>query len=266
MKNRPQYAVASVDSALRLALLLRQEGPLRISEAAERLGVARSTAHRLLAMLVYRDFAEQLPDKTYAAGRVLRSGPPAASRVTALRTAALRHLKTLTERTGETSYLQVLVGREIRFVATVECNQVLKVGDREGRLLPARYASGGKALLAALPEREVIALFSDSSAKPSAELAVLLRELKGIRTHGFAINNQQTEAGVTAIGKVIRVRTGEPVAALSLAMPSIRFKPRAVRHLVSAISDAIVQIEQDIADLLPTDIEIPLYRLIGGES
>ena len=55
MKNAPSYSIASVDSALQLATALQVEGSLSVSEAAERLGVARSTAHRLLAMLVYRD-------------------------------------------------------------------------------------------------------------------------------------------------------------------------------------------------------------------
>jgi len=61
VKNKPTYSIDSVDHALRLAGLLQQEGPLRVADAAERLGVARSTAHRLLAMLVYRDFAVQMP-------------------------------------------------------------------------------------------------------------------------------------------------------------------------------------------------------------
>ena len=68
MKNQPVYSIDSVDHALHLAAVLQQEGSLRVFEAAERLGVARSTAHRLLAMLVYRDFAEQGPDRRYLAG------------------------------------------------------------------------------------------------------------------------------------------------------------------------------------------------------
>ena len=52
MKNRPAYAIASVDAALLLATLLQQEGPMRVTDAAERLGVSASTAHRLLGMLV----------------------------------------------------------------------------------------------------------------------------------------------------------------------------------------------------------------------
>ena len=71
LKTPPPYAIASVDHALRPAVMLQLEGGLTVSEVAERLGVARSTAHRLLAMLVYRDFAVQDEDRSYRAGPVL---------------------------------------------------------------------------------------------------------------------------------------------------------------------------------------------------
>ena len=49
MKTPPAYAVTSVDHALRLAVVLQVEGPLTVSAAADRLGVARSTVRAALA-------------------------------------------------------------------------------------------------------------------------------------------------------------------------------------------------------------------------
>jgi len=94
VKNKPAYGIESVDHALRLAVLLQQEGPLRLTDAAQRLGVARSTAHRLLAMLVYRDFAEQDEQRRYVAGPVVRS-PEAPEPVADLRRVAVPHLMTI---------------------------------------------------------------------------------------------------------------------------------------------------------------------------
>src|SRR2546423_895000 len=71
MKNKPPYALQSVDHALQLVQILRDNGSLRISEAAQELGTARSTAHRLLAMLVYRDFAVQDEARNYLPGPAL---------------------------------------------------------------------------------------------------------------------------------------------------------------------------------------------------
>ena len=57
MKRPPAYAIRSVDNALRLAVILQMEGAISVADAADRLGVAGSTAHRLLQTLVYRDYA-----------------------------------------------------------------------------------------------------------------------------------------------------------------------------------------------------------------
>ena len=220
MKNKPSYSISSVDHALHLAALLQQEGPLRVTDAANQIGVAPSTAHRLLATLVYRDFAERLPDRRYGPGKMLRPAVTSEAPVAQLRRICLPHLRELVEETGETVSLVVMAGTETRFIATIESSRVLRVGDRMGRALPARLASGGKAMLALLPPKEVAALYRDDA---SVEIPRLRRELALIRKRGFAINDQRTETGVTAIGVAVRDDTGHPVAAVALAMPTVRF-------------------------------------------
>lgn len=59
--DRPQYLIASVDSALRLILLLDEAPDIRLGGIARRLGVAPSTAHRLLSTPMWRGFIRQDP-------------------------------------------------------------------------------------------------------------------------------------------------------------------------------------------------------------
>ncbi|MDL5155634.1 IclR family transcriptional regulator [Actinomycetospora termitidis] len=219
MQNEPVYRIRSVDHALHLAAILAQEGSLSPSEAAERLGVARSTAHRLLTMLVYRGFAEQDPDRRYRAGPVLR-GARASEPVAELRRIALPHLRALTETVAETTNAMVVDGEDVRFVASVECTHVLRVGEREGRVLPAHLVSGGRAVLAGLPEDEVRARYSRPDS-PVTDLDALLRDLRRFRRQGFAVNDGRTEEGLTAIGVAV---PGPAGAALSIALPTARFR------------------------------------------
>lgn len=244
MKNKPAYSIDSVDHALRLAVLLQQEGPLGVSEAAERIGVARSTAHRLLAMLVYRDFAEQDADRRYGAGPVLRS-LTGAEPVAPLRVLALPHLRSLVDRTGETANLTVPLGNQIRFVATVECGHILRVGDREGRVLPAHLASGGRALLARLSRAEIEARYTGGDAG-EVDLDALDKVLRQTRRQGFAINNQDTETGVTAIGYAIDGPARPAIAAFSLAMPTARYMRTRLPEYVAALRDAVRAVERDL--------------------
>ena len=243
MKNRPAYAIASVDSALLLATLLQQEGAMRVTDAAARLGVSVSTAHRLLGMLVYRDFAEQLPDRSYAAGAVLRRGRLQQAPVTRLRDVALPHLRTLVDEVGETANAMVLAGTDVRFVATVQSEQVLRVGDRTGRTLPAHLSSGGKAVLATLDDERRTAVLESLDA---AEAAALERELRVIRRRGYAVNDQATEPGLIAVGVAVPPAGGVTGAALSLAAPSARYSRDRSPVWAGALADAARAVARDL--------------------
>jgi IclR family acetate operon transcriptional repressor len=243
VKNKPPYAIASVDAALLLATLLQQEGPMRVTDAAERLGVSGSTAHRLLGMLVYRDFAEQLPDRRYGPGPLMRGGPLPQEPVARLREAALPHLHRLVDELGETVNLMVLAGADVRFVATVECGHVLRVGDRTGRTLPAHLSSGGKAMLAGLPPAELDVVLGDLDVEAVRRLE---RELRTVRRRGFAVNDQATEAGLTAVGVAVPAGADLPAAALSLAMPSVRYSRDRLPEWGTALAAAAAAIGRDL--------------------
>ncbi|MFI6299984.1 IclR family transcriptional regulator [Nonomuraea sp. NPDC050790] len=244
MKNKPPYAIDSVDHALLLAQTLQQEGRLRVTDAAERLGVSNSTAHRLLAMLVYRDFAERTADRRYVPGRMLRPTQRSEAPLALLRHVTLPHLRALTDRLGESTNLVVLVGTEVRFVSTIECTRPLRVGDRVGQALPAHLASGGKVLLAAAPPGELDALYDGAV---EVDLPRLRRELTLVRKRGFAVNDQLTETGVTAIGAGVRDVAGRTVAAISLAMPTVRFDRDRLAGWVTELSTTAALIERDFA-------------------
>jgi len=243
VKNKPAYGIASVDSALLLASLLQQEGAMRVTDVAARLGVSVSTAHRLLGMLVYRDFAEQLPDRRYAAGPVLRRGPVQQASVIRLRDVALPHLRRLVDAVGETANVMVLAGSDVRFVATVEGDQVLRVGDRTGRTLPAHLSSGGKAVLATFDEAQLVAVLEPLDDVTSMKVQ---RELRTVRRRGFAVNDQDTEAGLTAVGVAVPPAGGFTGAALSLAAPTARYSRDRLPVWGTALAETAVAIAREL--------------------
>ena len=244
VKNRPAYAIASVDSALLLATLLQQEGAMRVTDVAARLGVSVSTAHRLLGMLVYRDFAEQLPDRRYAPRPVLRRRPVHQASVATLRDVALPHLRKLVEAVGETANVLVLAGPDVRFVATGESDQVLRVGDRTGRTLPAHLSSGGKAVLATLHGEQLAPFLAPLGEVASARLE---RELRTVRRRGFAVNDQETEAGLTAVGVAVPPAGGFSGAALSVAAPTVRYSTDRLPGWATRLADAAAAIARDLS-------------------
>ncbi|MEO3754805.1 IclR family transcriptional regulator [Streptomyces sp. B6B3] len=255
----PPYSLGSVDNALRLIRALDEHGELRVYEAAELLGVARSTAHRLLSTLAFRGFAEQRDGShVYRPGPALaEAGLRAISRLD-LRQVARPQLRTLSEETGETVHLVVLEGNGARFVDGVESTQPLRVGLRIGMVLPAHATAAGKAILAALPPEQVRDLYPRGvqalTGRTLRTLEDIQRHLTGVARAGHATNHRESADDVAAVGVVIRNPARAPVAALAVAAPAERLQPAripliAIRmHRTShAITDAMTP------PLAPTD-------------
>jgi DNA-binding IclR family transcriptional regulator len=225
IQQKPPYPIESVDNALRILQMMRDEGEVRITDVAAALGVAPSTAHRLMAMLIYRGFAIRDDSRHYSAGPALGASAIGSSWTRTLRVAVEPTLEILSSRLDETVNLIVRVGISARFLTSIESSTLLRVGDRTGSVLPARSASGGKVLLAFEPLAQLERLYRGKSAELSgdalndADFALLVADMAAIRRRGYAINREETETGVGAIGIPVLTPAGAPIASFSVAAP-----------------------------------------------
>lgn len=251
-KAKPSYAIASVDHALRVATMLQLEGAMTVTEVAARLGVARSTAHRILAMLVYRDFAVQLGDLSYAAGPVLELSAYSPSHAARIREVGLPHLTHLANRHRETVHLVIRTGATIRFILSVESNQMLRVGTREGMVLPAHHTAGGLLLLSELSNADLAELYAGEHAfnevGRDVDLAALHRDVARVRKVGFAVNVGRAEQGIVAVGVPIRSRDGSMVAGMSMSLPIVRYDRNRLDRYVGVLRAAAARFETDLSD------------------
>ena len=251
----PAYRLSSVDHALELLLLFRSRPSLRVSEVADELSVARSTAHRLLGMLVYWQFAVQDP-----ATRAYRPGPRlveiglAAVGALDLRTRMRPYLTDVAARTGETVSLLVLEGDTVHFIDSIESQRTVRVGSRFDARMPAHATSAGKAMLAELDVAEVLAIY------PHEKLAVvtehtlttrtqLLAALDRVRAVGFAINLEESETGLGAVGMAVLGADGRPAAGFTVAGPMQRMTPGYVGALAAALHDGVAAATAELLQL-----------------
>lgn len=243
--------LSSVDNALRLLQLIGERQALRVAEAADLLGVARSTAHRLLGALRRRDFVLQdRPNGAYRPGPALNAiGLAAISRID-IRRIARPVLEELRDRTQETASLAILEGTSVRFVDCVESVRSVRVGNRTGVVRPAHASAVGKALLAELPPEEIARRYPDEhlpDGRPPAlrRRSDLLAELSEVRAQGYALNWEESAEGVSAVSVALRDMSGSSVAAIGIAAPSSRMGTvEAVRGLVPAVLAAAQQVHQ----------------------
>jgi DNA-binding IclR family transcriptional regulator len=250
----PPYHIASVDHALRLLLMLKSQPRIRVADAADELGVARSTAHRLLGMLVYHGFAVQDPNsRAYRPGPVLvEVGMGALTRLD-VRQRARAFLVRVAALTGETTSLQILEGTQTRFVDSVESINTVRVGSRAGVSLPAHLTSGGKAILAGMPNRALLLLYpaeklgAPLTASSTTTREKLTDELAEIRAQGYSVNYEESTPGLIAVGMAVNGSDRLPVAALTVAGPVYRMDQKKIQEVAKALQDAVHELEAQLS-------------------
>ncbi|OBI90634.1 IclR family transcriptional regulator [Mycobacterium asiaticum] len=251
-KEVPQYPIESVDNALKLLLLLGEQPQIRLSEATRHLGVASSTAHRLLAMLTYRGFVRQDPEsKAYLPGPALTSVAFAIFGRIDIQGAALPVMRGLAESLGETIHVGMLDGASVRFVAATEGPKAVRVASRLGRTMPAHCTSTGKALLAQLSESELRQVIPHEqleaiTARSIVSRARLASELIRIRERGYATNREESEEGVASVAVSIPTRAPGLRLALNASAPQHRLPA----SKYSSVAATLVEAAKEIGDQL----------------
>ena len=248
----PQYPIESVDNALKLLLLLGEQPQIRLSEATRYLGVASSTAHRLLAMLTYRGFVRQDPvSKAYLPGPALTSVAFSIFGRIDVQATALPIMRSLSERLRESIHVGMLDGANVRFVAAVEGPAAVRVASRLGRTMPAHCTSTGKVMLAQLSQPELHQLLPDQelariTAHSIGSRTELEAELSAIRERGYAVNREESEEGVASVA--VPIPTGAP--GLRLALNAAAPRDRLNSSQYPAVAAALTKAAKEIGDQL----------------
>lgn len=260
--NRPEVAPAarkrtSVAKALELLALVGQVRSLRVADAADTLGVARSTAHRLLATLEEYDFVIQdKPNGAYRPGPALNEIGTAAIADLDIRRVAQPVLHQLRDLTQETVSLAVLEGRNVRIVDCVEGLLAVHVRSRTGVILPAHSTATGRVILATRPEADLRRRYPDKEPIPAVPApghdpahqhgesgwARLMSRLAEIRRVGYAISHEESEEGISAVAVALGELTDAPLASLAVVLPAQRMVdpgvPRSIApQLLAAAED-----------------------------
>lgn len=220
-------------------------GSYRQTELAEQTGLAKTTVHRLASDLVRLGFLERVGDEYFLGSKLFELGSLVPRRRD-LREAALPFLHDLFEATHETVHLVVREGDDVVYVERIHGHDTLPVASRLGGTLPLTCTGSGKALLA-FSDTELV---EDVLARPLPRLTphsitdpVRMRTaLEQAQVSGMAYDQEEATAGICGIAAPV-LSQGVAVAALSVAVPTARFRPAqlapAVRTAALGISRAL---------------------------
>jgi DNA-binding IclR family transcriptional regulator len=247
---RSRTRLSSVANSLRLIKAFSEdEYEIGISDLAKRLGLAKSTVHRLASTLLEQGMLEQNPgDGKYHLGLALFELGTMVRRKMDFTAEARPFLRTLMEKTGETVHLAILDHDSILYVITHESKQALRMGSKVGTRAPVHSTAVGKVLLASRPEDEIERIvargLSRSTPSTLVDAKSLRRELAVVKAQGYAVDDEESEIGLRAIAAPIRNYSGDVIAAISIAGPVHRMAKKTLlswtRELVEA-AEAVSQ-------------------------
>lgn len=227
--------LSSVSAAARVLKCFSEVEPeLGISNLAKRLSLAKSTIHRLATTLTLEGLLDQNPETgRYRLGIHLFVMGALVRRRLDVSNVSQPFLHMLRERTGETIHLAVLNDTNIMYLFNLESSQAIRMKSYIGTLKPAFCTCEGRAIAAfggnELVSRVLSAPLVARTAGTLTEPAKLLKAFTEVRTNGYAIDDEESEAGMRGIGAPIRDSSGQVVAAIGIGGPSQRLTLKKLR-------------------------------------
>ena len=203
----------------------RDDAGLGVVDVARLLGVDKSQASRTLRALADHGLAERprrlaLVDAALVSERrLLRTAPPV--------------LERLVNALGERAHLSVLDGPAVLTLLSHSARHTVQAAGWAGRTVPAYCSAAGRALLIDHEPAALRALFDGVELVPRGpstvgSLEALIERVQEAAARGYAVVDQELEAGLAAVAAPVRRFDGRIVAAVNVSGPSFRFGPRLV--------------------------------------
>jgi DNA-binding IclR family transcriptional regulator len=223
--------VQSIERAFAVLAALT-DGPVGVTEVAERVDLPKSTAARMLASLAREGAVEQVPGETrYRLGPRIESLATSLGSTRSLIAIARPHLAELAAALGEAAGLSIPDGREVHYIDQVDSPTPNPVGIRDwtGSRVPMHAVSSGLVFLAHRPAAVVdralaeplVALTDRTVTDPAA----IRERLRAVALAGYAWVHDEFAMGISSVAAGLADASGEVVAAIHVHGPSYRFPP-----------------------------------------
>jgi IclR family pca regulon transcriptional regulator len=247
-----------------IRVLGETSGSAPLSAVAERAGLARPTARRLLITLEALGYVRSNEGGFLLTPRVLELGTAHVAQ-SGLWDLLRPHLVELSAATGESTSAAQLDGADIVYACRVAVPKIITLQVTIGTRFPALPTSLGKVLLAdlrgdeleqvlALPSRsQVVARWNPTQDERDAELTT-------VRARGWALTDEQLAPGIRSAAAPVRDGSGRVIAAVNVSVHAAETSVETlVDHHVPLLLRAASAMSADVAQLgrIP---QVPLRR------
>ena len=222
-----KQASSSVLKALDVIEALVAGGsPATLGELAAVLRRPAPSVHRLLRTLQLRGWVESEAGRYRLSLKVFEVGMSVVERMDLI-SESRDPCSRLRDEFNETVNVAIRSGASMVYVGKYERQPPMRLVSHLGLHVPIYCTAMGKAVLAAMTERErgsILARldFEARTDKTITRLSDLLSDLEVSSRRGWAVDNEEFEQGLTCIGAAVTNHSGEIVGGISLTSPTHR--------------------------------------------
>jgi DNA-binding IclR family transcriptional regulator len=224
------------------------DGPVKLADLSERMGLTRSTTHRLANALVERGFLTFLPREGYQLGpKLLQLGFLAQSQADVVQIAR-PHLEQLAAASEDTVHLGRLDGDQALYLDKIPGRRRVDISSRIGDRHPLTSTGLGKALLLDDAESTWRRAFDTEleAGAHSADYDLWLERMRGYAAQGRAFDLEENEDQIRCVAAPVRDASGAIVAAISLSSAAQYMDDARMQTLSGEVRDAAHRISADL--------------------
>lgn len=252
--SQPNYSLQTLQRGMQvLDVFLEARAPLRLEQICAYTNLPKSTAFRIVVNLLHGQYLVETEAGYWLGLKMLQFGALVEEKLD-LKQQAIPFLRQLRNQVNETVHLAVL-DDELRVVYLEKLSTNRAVGlmmSRIGLTAPMHCTGLGKVMAAFRPETEIEQWLHTHGLKAITPATItdetaFVEELRKIRSRGYAIDNNEFEAGVRCVAAPIRDRSGNVIAAVSISGPESRMPEPLVN---SPMAKSVVETARRISKAL----------------
>lgn len=248
-----QDVVQSVDRAFNIIEALR-DGEIGLIDLSKRVGLNKSTVHRLLNTLIYKGYVNQNPEnnKYNLSLKFLVIGNKLLTSLDII-SIAKPHISKLSEKTNEVVHLVLIDKDEIVYIDKEESNNTIRMHSYIGKRIPIYCTAVGKSYMANLNDNEFSEVWNNIENKlvkltenTIMSKAEMLTEINKIKKVGYSIDNEENEKGVICVSAPILNKDKSVKYAISISTPKMRIDENKIEYFGKLVQETAKAITKDL--------------------
>ena len=246
------HGVQSIERALDIIeAVAANKNSSVLTEIAEKVGLHKSTAYRIISTLMHRSYLKKNADGTYKIGLKLIEAVSYYIDSLELQTEVRPYIAQITAKFGLTSHLGILEGDKVVYIEKMDIFSNIKLYSQIGLRMHAYCSSLGKCLLANFSNTQLRSImgrteFTRFTPNTITTIEALQKEIDSVRQRGWAIDDEEFEIGHRCIGAPVYDYRGDIIAAISASGSTTILTDERIPEIVEYLKQTAAEISQNM--------------------